>query len=55
MKAKHVFWIFSALVAVVAMAAGVAVIIDKYFSERVAKYNRLLKIEQELGRAARWG
>lgn len=38
MKAKHVLWIFSALVAVVAMAAGVAVIIDKYFSERVAKY-----------------
>ena len=24
-------------------------------SERVAKYNRLLKIEQESGRAARWG
>ena len=38
MKAKHVFWILSALVAVVAMAAGVAVIIDKYFSDSVAKY-----------------
>ena len=38
MKAKHVLWIFSALVAVVAMAAGVAVIIDRYFSEKVAKY-----------------
>ncbi len=36
MKAKHLIWIGAALVAVVAMAAGVAVIIDKYFGERMA-------------------
>lgn len=38
MKAKHIIWIITALVAVVALAAGVAVIIDKYFGDRMAKH-----------------
>jgi hypothetical protein len=37
MKAKHVLWIFTAFVAVIAMAAGVAVLVDKYFGDRLAK------------------
>ena len=39
MKAKHIIWIVSAIVAVVAMAAGIAVIVDKYFGDRIAKKN----------------
>ncbi len=34
MKAKHVLWFFSALVAVVAMAAGVAIIVDRFITRK---------------------
>ncbi len=34
MKLKHVFWIFSALVATVAMAAGIAVVIDRFINRK---------------------
>ena len=34
MKSKHVLWIVSAVVGVVAMAAGVAVLVNKYLSDR---------------------
>ncbi len=37
MKAKHILWMVSAVVAIVAMAAGIAVIVDKYFGDRIAK------------------
>ena len=30
MKAKHVLWVFSAIVAIVAMAAGVALLVDRF-------------------------
>lgn len=39
MKLKHVAWIITAFVAVACMAAGVAVLVDKYFGERIAKKN----------------
>ena len=38
MKAKHIIWIITALIAVVAMAAGIAVLIDKYFGDRMARH-----------------
>lgn len=34
MKAKHVLWIISGIVAVAAMAAGIAVFIDRYLKNR---------------------
>ena len=34
MKAKHVLWIVSAIVAVTAMAVGVAVLVDRYLSRK---------------------
>ena len=34
MKLKHVLWILTALVAVVAMAAGVAVLINRYLAKK---------------------
>lgn len=34
MKFRHIMWVFSALVAVVAMAAGVAVIINRYLASK---------------------
>ena len=34
MKLRHVFWVLSGIVAVVAMAAGIAVFIDRYISRK---------------------
>lgn len=34
MKGKHVLWVVSAIVGIVAMAAGVAVLINKYLNDR---------------------
>ncbi|MBO5908376.1 MAG: hypothetical protein J6Q67_01120 [Clostridia bacterium] len=34
MKAKHVLWIISGIVAVAAMAAGIAVFIDRYLKNK---------------------
>lgn len=34
MKTKHVLWILSGLVAVITMAVGVAVIVDRYLSRK---------------------
>ena len=34
MKAKHVLWIASAIVAVTAMAVGIAVLVDRYISRK---------------------
>ncbi len=34
MKAKHVLWILSGIVAVVAMAAGIAVLVDRYLKSK---------------------
>lgn len=34
MKAKHVLWIVSAIVAVTAMAVGIAVLVDRYLSRK---------------------
>jgi NADH:ubiquinone oxidoreductase subunit K len=34
MKAKHVLWIFAGLVAVVTMAVGVAVLVDRYLNRK---------------------
>ena len=34
LKAKHVLWIVSGIVAVVAMAAGIAVLVDKYLKNK---------------------
>ena len=34
MKLKHVIWVLTALVAVVAMAAGVAVLINRYLAKK---------------------
>lgn len=34
MKIKHIFWFFSAVVAVVTMAVGVAVLVDRFISRR---------------------
>lgn len=34
MKAKHVLWILSGIVAVVAMAAGIAVFVDRYLKSK---------------------
>lgn len=34
MKAKHVLWIVSAIVAVTAMAVGIAVLVDRYISRK---------------------
>ena len=34
LKAKHVLWIISGIVAVAAMAAGIAVFIDRYLKNR---------------------
>lgn len=34
MKLRHVFWFLSGLVAVVAMAAGIAVFIDRFISRK---------------------
>lgn len=34
MKMKHVFWIISAIVGIVAMAAGIAVLVDRYVTRK---------------------
>ena len=34
MKMKHVFWIITAIVGIVAMAAGIAVLIDRYVTHK---------------------
>ncbi len=34
MKLKHLAWIITALVAVVAMAAGVAVLVNRYLTDK---------------------
>ena len=34
MKAKHVLWIASAIVAVTAMAVGIAILVDRYISRK---------------------
>lgn len=34
MKAKHVLWIFTGIVAIVTMAVGVAVLFDRYLSRK---------------------
>ena len=34
MKMKHVFWILSAIVGVIAMAAGIAVLVDRYITRK---------------------
>ncbi len=34
MKLKHVFWILSAIVGVVAMAAGIAVLVDRFITHK---------------------
>lgn len=34
MKAKHVLWIFTGIVAVVTMAVGVAILVDRYISRK---------------------
>lgn len=34
MKAKHVLWIFTGLVAVITMAVGVAVLVDRYLTRK---------------------
>ena len=34
MKVKHIFWILSGIVAVVAMAAGIAVVVDRFISRK---------------------
>lgn len=34
MKIKHILWILSGLVAVVAMAVGVAVVVDRFISRK---------------------
>lgn len=34
MKLRHVMWILTALVAVVAMAAGVAVLVNRYLASK---------------------
>ncbi len=34
MKLKHVFWILSGIVAVVAMAAGIAVLVDRFITHK---------------------
>lgn len=34
MKLKHLFWILSGIVAVVTMAAGIAVIIDRFMTRK---------------------
>lgn len=46
MKAKHVIWIITGIVAVVAMAAGIAVLVDKYFGDKIAK-NNYIECEEE--------
>lgn len=37
MKPKYLLWILTGVVAVVAMAAGVAVLVNKFFGDRIAK------------------
>lgn len=34
MKAKHVFWIFAGIAAIIASAVGVAVVLDRYLSRK---------------------
>ncbi|MBP3390356.1 MAG: hypothetical protein J6L58_01535 [Clostridia bacterium] len=34
MKAKHILWIFTGLVAVVTMAVGVAVLVDRFITRK---------------------
>lgn len=34
LKAKHVLWIVSGIVAVIAMAAGIAVLVDRYLKNK---------------------
>lgn len=34
MKAKHVLWFIAAIVAIVSMAAGVAVLIDRFLGDK---------------------
>lgn len=34
MKVKHLLWVFSGIVAVVAMAAGIAVFVDRILSRK---------------------
>lgn len=34
MKAKHVLWIFTGLVAVVTMAVGIAVLVDRFITRK---------------------
>lgn len=34
MKAKHVLWIFTGIVAIVTMAVGVAILVDRYISRK---------------------
>lgn len=34
MKLKHVLWIISGVVAIVAMAAGIAIFIDRYITRK---------------------
>ena len=34
MKAKHILWVFAGIVAVVAMAAGVAVLVDRFINRK---------------------
>ena len=46
MKAKHVIWIITGIVAVLEMAAGIAVLVDKYFGDKIAK-NNYIECEEE--------
>jgi hypothetical protein len=34
MKAKHVLWIFTGIVAIVTMAVGVAILVDRFISRK---------------------
>ena len=34
LKAKHVLWIISGIIAVIAMAAGIAVLVDRYLKNK---------------------
>ena len=34
LKAKHILWVISGIVAVVAMAAGIAVLVDRYLKSK---------------------
>lgn len=48
MKLKHVFWVLSGIVAIVGLAAGIAVLVDRYINRKECPDGYIDCSEEEL-------